>query len=230
MSAGGKRDQFPRANLGLEQVIWKNDVMTGIINRKIVETQIITNYRVIQNQTSISLADLDDIIVMNSHRESQSQRTGYYVRGFITSHGTGRGKTIGDVVFMHRGQPIVIFRQIADPTGVCRLAKTARKSFAAALKQAEKAEARLKKENDMRMQNAVRVQAKHNRPSRHASTISTSPTDSIPATCSKCGHSNPAKSNFCVRCGSRLSPCCSKCGNDNPTGSAFCNKCGFALA
>jgi len=232
MPGGWKGNQSPVTGLGPEYTIWKNDITTGIIHKRVVETQIITNYKVIQNQTSVSLNDLDDIIVMNSHRESQSQRAGYYARGFGTSYGTGRGKTVGDVVFMYVGRPVIIFHQIADPSGVCRLAKTARKSLVTAIKQAEKAEAKLKKEKEMETQNIVRIQAKQNRSSILSTTTSadTELANSVQFTCSKCGNSNPINSNFCVKCGTKFSATCSKCGRTNPTGSAFCNQCGFALA
>ena len=134
-------------NLGPEQVIWKNDVMTGIIHRKVAETQVITNLRVLQNDRAVSLADLDDIIVMNSHRESQSQGQRYNVRGFGASYGTSRstGKTIGDIVFMYRGQPVIVFKQIPDPSGICRLAKTAKRSFVTAMKEQKRRKQNCKK-------------------------------------------------------------------------------------
>ena len=232
MSADWKPNQFPIAIIGPEHIIWKNDITTGIINKRIIETQVITNYKVMQNQTSISLKDLDDIIVMNSHRESQSQRSGYHARGFGTSYGTGRGTTVGDVVFMYSGRPVAIFRQIADPNGVCRLAKTARRSLMAAIKQAENTEVKTRKESERKMQNTVKIQMKQNRSSKHSTTLTSDSLSSnyMQITCSKCGTSNSRGSNFCVKCGSMLSPTCSKCGRNNPTGSSFCNSCGFALA
>lgn len=221
-------------SLGSEQVIWKNNVMTGIIHRKVAETQIITNLRVLQNDRAVSLADLDDIVVMNSHRESQSQGQRYYVRGFGASYGTGRstGKTIGDVVFMYRGQPVIVFKQIADPSGICRLAKTAKRSLVTAMKAAEKADAILQKEKEKELQNYTKMQARQNRTVKQTRTLSVTPesNNSMQITCNKCGNSNPPDSNFCVKCGSALSSGCSKCGHNNPTGSAFCNNCGFALA
>jgi len=232
MPAGWKPNQLPPTNLGPEQIIWKNNVMTGIINRKVAETQVITNYKVMQNQISVPLTDLDDIIVMNSHREFQSQRAGIYTRGIGTSFGTGRGRTVGDVVFMYSGRPVVIFRQIPDPTGVCRLAKTARRSLIAANKQAANVAAKSRKEKEREIQDSARIQTKENRSSKNASTLSADSglRVSIQITCSKCGFSNSTKSRFCVKCGNSLTSTCSKCGRNNPTGSAFCNKCGFALA
>jgi Double zinc ribbon len=228
MPQGWTPDGRPMPNIGPEQVIWKNEVMTGIIHRNVAETQVITNLRVMQNERSVSLADLDDIIVMNSHRESQSQGQRYYIRGARMSYGMGssKGKTIGDVVFMYHGQPVIVFKQIVDPTGVSRLAKTARRSYITAMKAAEKVDAKLKKEKEKEIQNYAKVQLKQNK----AATVSVSAESGNTIQCNKCGNSNPANLNFCIQCGSALSSNCSKCGHVNPSGSAFCNNCGFTLA
>ena len=66
---------------GPENIIWQNNVMTGIIHRKVVETQVITNFHVVQNSRSIPLSDIDDIVIMNQHRESQFQGNRYHFRG-----------------------------------------------------------------------------------------------------------------------------------------------------
>lgn len=235
MPGGWRSDQ---SDIRTEQVIWRNDVMTGIIRRKVVEVQIITNQRVLLGNQSVALTDLDEIVVMNQHRESE--RSGFYGRG--AGYGTSSGKTIGDLVFMYRAQPVIIFRQIADPSGVCRLAKAARKSLLAIIKQREKDQARMRAQQEKQMKEAQKIEAQQNK-------IKTSVTKRAPTkrnevlvtltqenskrngiTCIKCGNTNPIDSNFCVICGSKLSNACSKCGNVNPTGSAFCNNCGFALA
>src|SRR5688500_12572038 len=113
-----------KAYLGPENIIWQNNVMTGIIRRKVVETQVITNFHVRQNSRWIPLSDIDDIVIMNQHRESQFQGNRYHIRGSGLSYGTGRssGKSIGDLVFIYQGQPGITFRQISDPSGVARLA------------------------------------------------------------------------------------------------------------
>ena len=119
-----QNDIYSKVDFGPEREIWRNEVMTGIIHRHVAEVQVITNQRIILNDRTILLKDLDEVIVMNQHRESQGQSMRYQVRGFSTSYGTGRssGKTIGDVVFMYQGQTGIIFRQIADPYGVAKLA------------------------------------------------------------------------------------------------------------
>lgn len=237
MPTGWRPDQ-PNIDIASEQVIWRNDVMTGIIHRKVVETQIITNRRVLQANQSVGLTDLDDIIVMNQHRKSE--RSGFYGRG--AGYGTSRGRTIGDVVFMYRAQPVIIFTQIADPSGVCRLAKTARKSLLNLIKQTEKEQARIIAHQEKQIKQAQKLEPKQSKVTNHVTQIQTKKSDGAyiatikknneanGITCLKCANNNPSNSNYCVICGSKLSNACSKCGNINPSGSAFCNKCGFTVA
>jgi hypothetical protein len=95
-----------------EETIWRGHVMKGIIHKEVAEIRLITNARVTHNNTVFNLSDLDDIIVMNQHYSSQNTK----------------GITIGDVVFISQGKPVIIFRQIRDPQGVASLANTARKT------------------------------------------------------------------------------------------------------
>src|SRR6266545_1921876 len=48
--------------------------------------------------------------------------------------------------------------------------------------------------------------------------------------CPRCQYENPAGSNFCLGCGTRLGATCGACGNDLPAGSRFCNKCGTPVS
>jgi hypothetical protein len=221
--------------LGPENVIWKNEVKTGIINRKVVETQVITNFHVLQSSRSIALSDLDDIVVMNQHRESQFQGGRYYVRGSGMSYGTGRssGKTIGDIAFIYQGQPSILFQNIVDPSGVCRLAKAARRSMIQSIKLAEKTELKLQKEQERQRRLAEKSEIQINRsqkmkPTEVQSTDSNGNTSNI--ICQKCGSANLQDAKFCGMCGVIINSTCSKCGHSNPGGSGFCNACGFPLA
>ena len=113
-----------------ENVLWYNEVTEGFFNKSVVETQKITNYRVYQNSAYIALSELDDIVIMNEHRVSQSDYSSFspgreYSTGFGSSK--SRSKTIGDLVFICRGTPRIIFKQIPYPQGIARLAKAARK-------------------------------------------------------------------------------------------------------
>ena len=90
--------------LGPERIVWHNELTKGIFHKQVVDIQRITNYRVIHNNSVISLKDVDDILVMNQRRVSQSSymgtSTGRYTR---FGYGTGRstGISVGDLVFMY---------------------------------------------------------------------------------------------------------------------------------
>jgi ribosomal protein L40E len=179
--------------LGPENIIWQNNVMTGIIHRKVVETQVITNFHVKQNSTSIRLSDIDDIVVMNQHRESQFQGNRYRVRGSGFSYGTGRssGKSIGDLVFIYQGQPSITFRQISDPSGVVRLAKAARRNMIQQLENVEKQQIRDQKERER--QRSFKEKTENLRSSNINDRM-----------CKGCQGYNPPDALFCNKCGSKL--------------------------
>lgn len=135
---------------GKEEVIWQYFQTQGIINKKVIRQQTLTNYRVVDNnilansQIEAKLQDLDDIVVMNQHRSSQSQytgtSTGRYARvGFGSSRSTST--TVGDVVFIYQGRPYIIFSQFSDPHGIVRLAKSAKKRILTEIKAKEKIKA-----------------------------------------------------------------------------------------
>jgi ribosomal protein L40E len=234
MPAGWNSNQSSdtHPNLGNQHTIWKNDVMTGIINRKIVESQVITNLRVYQNSRSIALSDLDDILVMNQHRESQFHGQRYSFRGTGISYGTGRGsgKSIGDVAFIYQGQPSIVFPNIADPSGVARLAKAARKSIIRQIKIWEQIQAKLQKEQESERKRAEKSQNQSYSATK-ASTRRVFETSSEgQVMCQNCGSTNPQDAKFCRMCGVNISSACSQCGHLNPSGSGFCNSCGHVLA
>jgi len=99
----------------------------------------------------IALSELDDIVIVNQHRVSESDYSSFSSgRGFRTGFGTSksRSKTIGDLVFIYRGIPRIIFKQTPDPHGIATLAKAARKRVIADMKAAEKiSKAQLYKNN-----------------------------------------------------------------------------------
>jgi len=197
-----------------EQIIWKNEVKKGFLHK--TETQTISNLRVGQNDRLFFLHILDDIIVMNRHSVSQSQYQGqrYSFRGTGVSYGYGSGRSssiiVGDVAFIYQGKPVIIFREIYDPSGVCRLAKTAKRSLVTLLNAVKKNQVKINKPKTTKRIDTVE---RHPRPK-----------------CFKCGETIPNDSNFCTSCGTKLSSLCSKCNESNPEGSAFCNNCGFPLA
>jgi hypothetical protein len=76
----------------------------------------------------ITYGALEDVIVMNQKRISQSNAYGSYARSkyHVSGIGTTRssGTTVGDVVFIAQGRPIVTFTQIQDPRGLVKLVKS----------------------------------------------------------------------------------------------------------
>lgn len=159
-----------------EDVLWENIVSKGLIKREVVEVQRLTNYRVMQNERSIGLPMVDDILVMNSHSVSQGQfvSVGRYTR---VGMGSGRSRTVGDVVFMRQGKPFIVFRQIGDPHGLERLAKSTRKA----------AIGMVRKESAAVVAPAPEIPVGEPEP--------TGPT------CPKCGAATMEGASFCAKCG-----------------------------
>jgi hypothetical protein len=182
--------------LGIERIVWHNEITKGIFHKHIVEIERITNYRVIQNNSEILLKDVDDIVVINQHRISQSSHvgtyTGRYTRfGYGTSSSTG--VSIGDVVFMYQGRPCIIFRQITDPNGVARLAKSARKQLLEAIKATEKLQAQAERKQQQIRETTIKRNIENIRFSR----------DNV-VNCPRCSGSNPEGSKYCNKCGLRI--------------------------
>ena len=98
-----------------ESTIWSDQVTTGFFRKKVIETRYITNLRVSTNRGVVYLDQVDDIIVMNSKRTSESQYSGYSA-GRYTRYGMGTAKsssrTVGDVVFMFGGKPVITIDQV----------------------------------------------------------------------------------------------------------------------
>jgi hypothetical protein len=185
--------------LGTEKIIWHNEITKGIFNKHVIGTQRVTNYRVVYNSSEILLKDVDDILVMNQRRISQSQYMGTS-SGRYTRFGAGSSRsksvTIGDVVFMYRGAPYIIFNQITDPSGVVRLAKAARKQILSAVLINEKQKIQSQKMQEDRQKRERAINA----------TVSSSTTS--------------------VNVGMIV---CPRCSSTNEKGSKYCNNCGFRL-
>jgi hypothetical protein len=120
-----------------ESIIWSNLQTAGTFRKRAIWLEVVTNYRILQYSVQqhaanfVSLPALEDVVVMNQKRISQS--TGYASYGRSKYHiaGTGgsrsTGMTIGDVVFVGEGRPIVTFSQVQDPRGLAKLIKSIRK-------------------------------------------------------------------------------------------------------
>jgi len=146
---------------------------------------------------------------MNQHRVSQSNYTGTsygrYAR-FGTGSTQSRSKTVGDVVFM---------RQVADPHGVVRLAKSAKRNVTQALKTEDKKNRPLQSEKDND------VKTRRLKQSKEKSSI---------VVCSQCQNENQPGSLFCNKCGAKLQNACPNCGKNNNENSLFCGQCGLKLS
>jgi hypothetical protein len=180
--------------LGTERIIWHNELTKGFFHKQVVDTQRITNYRVIQNNYEILLKDVDDIVVMNQNRISQSSHMGTYSGRYVRfGYGTSRstGVSVGDVVFMYQGRPSIIFRQITDPNGVSRLAKSARKQLLAAIKATAKLQAQSEKQ-------ATRITKMTKRNINENVSVG-----NITLNCPRCS-SNPKGSKYCNKCGLKI--------------------------
>lgn len=128
---------------------------------------------------------MDDIVVMNQHRISQSSHMGTYTGRYArVGYGTSRstGISIGDVVFMYQGRPYIIFEQIADPNGVARLAKSTRKQLLTAIKATSQ---KVSKTTKINIEENASVNNKI-------------------VNCPRCSSSNLKDSRYCKNCGFRI--------------------------
>lgn len=194
-----------------EDILWFFIRNEGVINKHTIAIVALTNFRVFiysfetHECGRVLLPAVDDVIVTNQHRESQSQNVGVFTgrgrggfAGVYSGSSSGSSHTIGDVVFMSEGKEIVTFHQVSDPHGVARLAKAAMKQ----LKLVDKPKAEEKQQNKQ---------------------------ESTELICAKCNTVNPSTAKFCNSCGTKLDSKCEKCGHINVAGASFCNECGFAL-
>ncbi len=201
-----------------EDVLWMRTLDEGIINRHVKVLFALTNFRAIEYDFKshecgrVFLSNVDDIVVMNQHRESDSQSSGTYrSTGPYTASSSGERSTtsrvVGDVVFMADGKSMIQFSHVTDPQGLVHLAKAARDE----IKEAEKRFAGQKKEGTV--SSGTAPQALQGQ-----------------IVCPSCKQLISASANFCNNCGSKVRNVCSKCGHTNPEDSKFCNSCGFALS
>jgi len=172
-----------------ENILWSNLITQGTFNRKIVWLQALTNFRIFEYNYDSHLASyasisaIDDIVVTNQKRISESQGGGTYYGTRVGSMRTGFGNTktrstsvtYGDVVFFANGQPFITLYQIRDPHGMARIAKSAKK-------QSTQIEKMLNKGT----KNKIRKNSEQT------------------LACNNCGTINNQGANFCNNCGMGL--------------------------
>lgn len=186
-----------------EETIWQYNVTKGIFKKEIVETWTLTNLRAIRGGRWVMLKDCDSIVIANRHTKSTG--SGFSTGRYGVRYGTynSSSKTFGDVQFIKGGVPVIVFSNIPDPGGLSAMAKAARKSLIALIKEAEK-------------EQKAAAKAK---PKKEAGIL-----------CQECKNENPAEAKFCNGCGKALSSTCQKCNKTNPMGASFCAECGFPLS
>ena len=140
----------------------------------------------------ILLPNIDDVIVMNTHRVSQSVgygvSTGRYTRtGQRFSSGTS--KTVGDIVFIINGQK-VSWGGIPDPAGLKNFIKSIKRTMYDPLTKLVTKSSR----GGIPCPGCGLQNAKN---SKFCNNCGKNP----PSVCSKCGTSNPLNSSFCSKCG-----------------------------
>ena len=78
------------------------------------------------------MSALDDVIVMNTHRVSESIGYGVYTGSYMRMAGprfySGTSKTVGDIAFLVNGQRIT-WGGIPDPTGLKNFIKLVKKTM-----------------------------------------------------------------------------------------------------
>jgi hypothetical protein len=117
-----------------ESFIWSDLQTEGMINKRATWLDVVTNYRIFQYSMKkhganyVALGALEDVVVMNQKRVSQSSGYASYGRSKYHIAGTGgsssTGMTIGDVVFVSQGRPFITFSQVQDPRGLAKLIKS----------------------------------------------------------------------------------------------------------
>lgn len=84
MPAGWKSTN-EQAALGKEGTLWRNHVTEGIFKKRVVEVHTITNYRVLLNDDKgLMFKEIDDVVVTNQHRVSQSNYMGHIMEDMLT--------------------------------------------------------------------------------------------------------------------------------------------------
>jgi ribosomal protein L40E len=191
-----------------EKILWHVAKTGGVFSKHIEWIQVLTNFRMLEynfqthGSTVVALPVVDDIIITNKRTESETTRTGDYKYGVSFT----KSRTIGNIVFMSGGKPVITLYPIVDPDAVVEIARSAK-------------------------QQAMNTKMIKSPMSSETSAVKSALSEANvkEVACKSCDSLNPADSRFCRQCGSKLDSLCPGCSTLNPTGSSFCNQCGFAL-
>jgi len=126
-----------------EEVLWNYIGTEGLFNKKAKFIMAFTNLRAYiydfydHSFANLLVSSIDDVLVMNSHRESTNHRMGSFHStgrmgmriGTHSSMGSSRSQTVGDVIFMKDGEQVISFGNVSDPQGIVRLVKSVMKNI-----------------------------------------------------------------------------------------------------
>ena len=228
-----------------EEVIWCNIVTEGLINKKATWIKILTNCRVFDYTfkqhagTYALLSVIEDVLVTNKRRTSDSSSIGSYGRSRYHLSGTSSGRTtsttIGDVDFIAGGKVYIKFAGVTDPDGLAAVVKSLRKQQAK-IQIASPVQTEIEANQSKTPLNERTSPEDSPMPIEEPSlNIQDTPSDENSQvekaryTCIQCGYNNPVGSKFCNKCGSQLLPLCPICGSSNPNDATFCNQCGSKI-
>lgn len=207
-----------------ETMVWNNIHTEGVVNKKIRQLDLITNYRIYQYDFEdhmgnyVLMSAVEDVIVSNQRRLSDSNRYGNYVKSSYTITGQGKTKTtshtVGDISILANGKPLVLFREVSDPNGLARMIKSMNKQCKFTMEQPPQ----LNKEYVVDI----------SKPEDDSENIIIEPEAPI---CVFCKKKNLSNAKFCNYCGQALSKSgqCRICNHENPKDAKFCNECGSNL-
>ncbi|MGA9845721.1 MAG: zinc ribbon domain-containing protein [Nitrososphaeraceae archaeon] len=208
-----------------EEIVWQN-VRTDVHNKKVVDIEVLTNYRVFRYDytqhagTVILLPVLEDVLVTNQGSKGSTNSTGSYSKSanmLLSSLGNYQAvsSSMGDVNFIYEGRPFITFSGLKNSYKLAALAKSLRDQ-----------------QSYVQIGGRVESNGKHVHP--NTSQVGQTPTPDTHIeeqliSCKTCKNINSHGSKFCNKCGSKLENICRNCGNENPEYSTYCNQCGLAL-
>lgn len=166
--------------------------MAGFISKRYKWVKAVTNIRALYYEfdthlsTFITLPIIEDVVVTNKRAESSSQHqataytfrpgSGLYSYSNVQGNTQTTSVTIGDVLIMYGGKPVIRLDSVEDPDGVAALVRAA------------------VNESQVNLREVAKVPpAEESKP-----VIPTAPV------CPSCGSPFPAGSRFCNQCGSQI--------------------------
>ena len=134
-----------------EQVLWKEEDMAGFISKRYKWVKAVTNIRALyyefdtHKSTFITLPIIEDVVVTDKRVESSSQHqamaytfrpcSGPYSYSNVQGNTQATSVTIGDVLIIYGGRPVIRLNSVEDPDGVAALVRAAVKESRISLRE-----------------------------------------------------------------------------------------------